>query len=68
MPTWMSRIAAQEKLFHTTQMHGRSYSTAVATTYGVMEKPPSPHTEMQGRSGAASCAPITLHTPKPIEE
>jgi len=33
-----------------------------------MVKPPSPQTEMQGRSGAASCAPSTLHTPKPIDE
>ena len=64
----MSRIAAHAKLFHTTQTQGRSYSTAVATTYGVMEKPPSPQTETQGRSGAASCAPITLHTPKPMDE
>ena len=61
-------MALQAKLFHTTQMHGSSYSTAVATTYGVIEKPPSPHTDMQGRSGAASLAPSTLQTPKPIEE
>ena len=68
MPYWMSRIAAQAKLFQTIHTHGRSYSTAVQTTYGVIVKPPSPQTETQGRSGAASCAPSTPHTPKPIDE
>src|SRR3989440_4986557 len=47
-------------------MTGRSYSTAVPSTLACMKKAPSPHTETQGRSGAANFAPITPATPKPI--
>src|SRR5690606_12611042 len=56
------------KLFHTIHTQGNWYSTAVATTYGAIMKPPSPTTETQGRSGAANCAPRTLQGPNPIEE
>ena len=31
-----------------------------------MKNAPSPHTDTQGRSGAANFAPITPATPKPI--
>ena len=68
MPYWMSRIAAQAKLFHTSHTAGMSYSTAVASTCGVMVKPPSPQIDRQGRSGAASLAPRMPLTPKPIAE
>ena len=57
MPYWMSRIAPQAKLFHTTQIAGMSYSTAVHSTCGTIVKPPSPQIETHGRSGAASLAP-----------
>ncbi len=68
LPYWMSRIAPQAKLFQTIHTQGRLYSTAVQTTYGVIVNPPSPTTATQGRSGAASCAPRTPPTPKPMEE
>src|SRR5215469_7025237 len=47
-------------------MTGRSYSTAVPSTLACMKKAPSPHTETQGRLGAANLAPSTPATPKPI--
>ena len=42
------------------------YSTAVPSTLACMKNAPSPHTETQGRSGAANFAPSTPATPKPI--
>ncbi len=64
----MSRIAAQEKLFQTTQTAGMSYSTAVQSTCGTIAKPPSPQIATQGRSGAASLAPRMPAGPKPMPE
>ena len=53
-------------MFHTTQTTGRLYSTAVPSTLACMKNAPSPHTDTHGRSGAASFAPSTPATPKPI--
>ena len=47
-PYWMS---LQENLFHTTQIAGMLYSTAVHRTCGTMVKPPSPQIDTQARSG-----------------
>ena len=49
----------QPKLFQITHTTGMSYSTAVHSTCGTMEKQPSPAIATQGRSGAASLAPST---------
>src|SRR6266550_8621333 len=68
MPYWMSRIEAQEKLFQTSQTTGMSYSTAVHSTCGTIEKQPSPAIATHGRSGAASLAPSTPAAPKPMPE
>ena len=65
---WRSRIAAQAKLFHTTQTAGMSYSTAVQSTCGTMVKPPSPQIDTQGLSGAASLAPRIALGPNPMPE
>src|SRR5450756_3109513 len=48
------------------QTAGRLYWTAVATAWGIIMKPPSPQTVMQGASGLASFAPKTPQTPKPM--
>ena len=64
----MSRIAAQEKLFHTTHTAAMLYSTAVHSTCGTMVKPPSPQIDTQTLSGAASLAPRIELGPKPMPE
>jgi hypothetical protein len=64
-PYWMS---LQEKLFHTTQIAGMLYSTAVHRTCGTMVKPPSPQIDTQARSGAASLAPRMPAAPNPMPE
>jgi hypothetical protein len=66
IPSWMSRMPPYAKLFQITQTAGMSYSTAVQSTSGRIMKPPSPQTVTQGRSGAASLAPSTPHTPNPM--
>ena len=68
MPSWMSRIETQPKLFQTTQTTGIWYSTAVHSTCGTMVKLPSPTMETHGLSGAASLAPRTPAAPKPMPE
>ena len=62
----MSRIAPHTKLFQITQTQGMSCSTAVHSTCGVIVNPPSPQTETQARSGAASLAPRMPLTPNPM--
>ena len=47
-------------------MAGMLYSIAVPKTFACIKKAPSPHTDIHGRSGAASFAPNTPATPKPI--
>src|SRR3984957_5408685 len=68
MPSWMSRIETQPKLFQITHTTGMSYSTAVHSTGGTMVKQPSPVTATTGRSGAASFAPSAPEAPKPMPE
>src|SRR6185437_7588737 len=68
MPSWMSRIETQPKLFQITQTTGMLYSTAVHSTCGTMVKQPSPVTATTGRSGAASLAPSAPAAPKPMPE
>ena len=64
----ISRIEAQEKLFQITHTTGMSYSTAVHSTCGTMEKQPSPVIATTGRSGAASLAPRAPAAPNPMPE
>src|ERR1700743_1525589 len=68
MPSWMSRIETQPKLFQITQTTGMLYSTAVQSTCGTIVKQPSPVTATTGRSGAARFAPSAPAAPKPLPE
>src|SRR6202046_354164 len=68
IPSWISRIETQPKLFQITQTTGMLYSTAVHNTCGTMVKQPSPVTATPGRSGAASFAPSAPEAPKPMPE
>src|SRR2546423_13942466 len=68
MPSWMSRIDTQPKLFQITHTTGMLYSTAVHSTCGTIEKQPSPAIATHGRSGAASLAQSAPAAPQPMAE
>ena len=51
MPSWMSRIETQPKLFQITHTTGMLYSTAVHSTCGTMVKQPSPAIATHGLVG-----------------
>src|SRR5476649_2111936 len=68
MPSWMSRIETQPKLFQITHTTAMLYSTAVHRTCGTMVKQPSPAIATTVRSGAASLAPREPAAPKPMAE
>src|SRR5712691_10176675 len=68
MPSWMSRIENQPKLFQITHTTEMLYSTAVHRPCCTMVKHPSPAIATTGRSGAASLAPSAPAAPKPMPE